>query len=156
MQIETFKVFRDLVETTSFSKRRKRTASPQSAVSQQVRALERKFQVRLIERGKRFFVLTPEGRAFLAASRDILDAYEALEKRIRASREVVEGSLRIATVYSIGLHELPPYLRAFRKQHPRVEVSVDYCRYNEVYEAVRDGTCEVGLVAYPVRRRGCG
>lgn len=154
MQIETFKVFRDLVETTSFSKAAEANGITQSAVSQQVRALERKYQVRLIERGKRVFVLTPEGKVFLAASRDILDAYEALENRIRASHEVVEGALRIATIYSIGLHELPPYLRAFRRQHPRVDVSVDYCRYNEVYDAVRGGDSDVGLVAYPVRRQG--
>jgi DNA-binding transcriptional LysR family regulator len=154
VQIETFKVFRDLVETTSFSKAAEANGITQSAVSQQVRALERKYQVRLIERGKQVFALTPEGKAFLAASRDILDAYEALEGRIRASREVVEGALRVATVHSIGLHELPPYLRAFRKQRPRVEVSVDYCRYNEVYDAVREGRCELGLVAYPVRRPG--
>lgn len=154
MQIETFKVFRDLVETTSFSKAAEANGITQSAVSQQVRSIEKRFDVRLIERGKRYFVLTPEGREFLAASRHILDAYEDLTHRIQEIRNVVEGTLRIATVYSIGLHELPPYLRAFRKQHPQVEVKMDYCRYNEVYDSVRDGTSDLGLVAYPARKPG--
>lgn len=155
MQIETFKVFRDLVETTSFSKAAKANGITQSAVSQQVRALEKRFDVRLIDRGKSTFRLTPEGEAFLATSRRILDAYDDLSERIRTgTREEVAGEVRIATVYSIGLHELPPYLRTFRKQHPGVQVTVDYCRYSEVYDAVRDGRCDLGLVAYPARRQG--
>ncbi len=154
MQIETFKVFRDLVETTSFSRAAKANGITQSAVSQQVRAIERRFNVRLIDRGKRVFELTPEGKEFLSASRDILDAYESLGSRIDSIRRVVAGEVRLATVYSIGLHELPPYLKAFRRAHPGVEVKVDYCRYREVYEAVRDGSSELGLVAYPAQRAG--
>jgi len=154
VQIETFKVFRDLVESTSFSKAAEANGITQSAVSQQVRALERKFDVQLIERGKRAFQLTAEGRIFLAASRSILDAYEDLAGRIRKGVPVIDGRVRIATVYSIGLHELPPYLRAFRKHHPGVEVKIDYCRYSEVYDAVRDGSCDLGLVAFPARKAG--
>jgi DNA-binding transcriptional LysR family regulator len=154
VQIETFKVFRDLVETSSFSRAAEVNGITQSAVSQQVRAIERKFNVTLIDRGKRSLELTDEGRAFLAASRDILDAYENLGNRLESIRRVVEGEVRLATVHSIGLHELPPYLRASRKLHPGVEVKVDYCRYSEVYDSVRDGSSDLGLVAYPVRRPG--
>ncbi len=154
MQIETFKVFRDLVETTSFSRAAEVNGITQSAVSQQVRAIERKFSVRLIERGKRYFALTPEGKAFLAASRNILDAYESLGHRIQAIQQVVAGELRVGTVFSIGLHELPPYLKLFRKAHPDVDVKVSYCRSNEVYTAVADGECDLGLVAYPTRKAG--
>ncbi len=154
MQIETFKVFRDLVETSSFSRAAEVNGITQSAVSQQVRAIERKFDVTLIDRGKRALELTEEGRAFLAASREILDAYESLGNRIESIRRVLEGEVRLATVHSIGLHELPPYLRAFRKLHSGVEVKVDYCRYSEVYESVRDGSSDLGLVAYPAQRAG--
>lgn len=152
MQIETFKVFRDLVETSSFSKAAEVNGITQSAVSQQVRAVERKFNVKLIERSGRSLDLTVEGKAFLAASRDILDAYENLGDRLTSINRVVEGVVRLATVYSIGLHELPPYLRAFRRLHPGVEVKVDYRRYSEVYEAVREGSSDLGLVAYPAKR----
>jgi Transcriptional regulator len=154
MQIETFKVFRDLVEMTSFSRAAEANGITQSAVSQQVRAIERKFNVRLIERGKRFFVLTPEGKAFLDASRAILDAYEELGARLNHREPPLSGGLRIATVFSIGLHELPPCLRRYREEFPGVEVRVDYCRYNEVYESVREGHADIGLVAYPSRKPG--
>lgn len=154
MQIETFRVFKDLVETASFSRAAESNGITQSAVSQQVRAIEKRFQVRLIERGRRFFSLTPEGKAFLVASREILDAYDNLDSRIQEISHVISGEVRVATVLSIGLHELPPGLHAFRKSHPAVEVRVDYCRSNEVYGAVMEGRCDLGLVAYPARKRG--
>jgi DNA-binding transcriptional LysR family regulator len=154
MQIETFKVFRDLVETTSFSKAAEINGVTQSAVSQQVRAIEQKLRVRLIERGKRYFSLTPEGEAFLDASRIIIDAYESLENSIRQMRNEIAGDLRVATVFSIGLHELPPYLRVFRRAFPAVEVKIEYYRSNDVYAAVLSGNCDVGMVAYPSRRTG--
>ncbi len=154
MQIQSFKIFRDLVETTSFSRAAKANGITQSAVSQQVRAIERRFNVALIDRSKRFFELTPEGREFLRVSREIVDAYEGLTARIGSAPQPEPGELRLATVFSIGLHELPPYLGAFRRSHPGVEVRVDYCRYNEVYEAVRDQRADLGLVAYPSRQAG--
>lgn len=154
MHIATFKVFRDLVETSSFSKAAEVNGITQSAVSQQVRAIERKFDVKLIDRRSRALTLTEQGKAFLAASRDIVDAYENLGHRIASISNGVEGVVRLATVYSIGLHELPPYLRAFRQLHPGVDVKVDYRRYSEVYEAVRDGSSDLGLVAYPARQAG--
>ena len=155
MHIETFKVFSDLVETGSFSRAAAMNGVTQSAVSQQVRALEARFGVQLIERGRRReFGVTAEGRAFLQASREILAAYENLGARIRELGNVVAGPLRVAAVPSIGLHELPPLLKQFRGLFPDVEVSVDYRRSARVYAEVFDGRADLGLVAYPSRRRG--
>ncbi len=128
MQIETFKVFCDLVETASFSRAATLNSITQSAVSQQIRALERRFHVSLIERGKKNFSVTQEGRAFLQASKEILHTFESLGDRIRELQNIVAGELRIATIYSIGLHELPPFLKKFRALYPDVDVKVDYRR----------------------------
>ena len=154
MQIQTFKLFCDLAETGSFSKAAEANGVTQSAVSQQIRAIEQRFDVRLIERGRRNFALTPEGNAFLEASREILGTYEGLGARIQKLQNVVAGELRIATIFSIGLHELPPYLKDFRKRHPAVDVRVEYRKSTEVYSAVLDNRADLGLVAYPSQRRG--
>ena len=154
MQIQTFKVFCDLADTESFSKAAERNGITQSAVSQQVRSIEEQFQVRLIDRGRRAFCLTPEGQAFLASSRDIVGAYDELGTRMQKLQEVVSGELRIATIFSIGLHELPPYLKRFRREFPLVEVRMDYRRSAQVYAAVQENRADVGLVAYPASRRG--
>lgn len=154
MQIQTFKVFCDLADTESFSKAAERNGITQSAVSQQVRSIEEQFQVRLIDRGRRAFCLTPEGQAFLASSREIVGAYDELGTRMQKLQEVVSGELRIATIFSIGLHELPPYLKRFRREFPLVEVRMDYRRSAQVYAAVQENRADVGLVAYPASRRG--
>ena len=154
MQIQTFKVFCDLADTESFSKAAERNGITQSAVSQQVRSIEDQFQVRLIDRGRRAFCLTPEGQAFLASSREIVGAYDELGTRMQKLQEVVSGELRIATIFSIGLHELPPYLKRFRREFPLVDVRMDYRRSAQVYAAVQENRADVGLVAYPASRRG--
>ena len=154
MQIETFKVFCDLVETASFSRAASLNHITQSAVSQQIRTLEKHFHVSLIERGRKNFCVTQEGRAFLQASKEILCTFEGLGDRIRELQNIVAGELRIATVYSIGLHELPPFLKKFRALFPEVEVKVDYRRSSQVYTEVLEGDADLGLVAFPTRRKG--
>ncbi len=154
MQIETFKVFCDLVETASFSRAAALNHITQSAVSQQIRALETRFKVSLIERGKKNFCVTPEGRAFLQASKEILATYEHLGERIKELQNLVAGELSVATIYTIGLHELPPFLKKFRARFPDVEVTVEYRRSAQVYNEVLAGQADLGLVAFPSRRQG--
>lgn len=154
MHIDGFKVFSDLCETGSFSRAAEASGITQSAVSQQVRNAEKQFGVALIDRENSHFALTPEGRVFLEACRDILARYESLGTSFRVARGELGGSLRIASVTSIALHNLPPLLKQFRKAHPGVEVTVDYRKADEIYDAVTDGRCDLGLVAYPKARPG--
>src|SRR5438046_961703 len=107
MQIESFTIFCDLAQTGSFSKAAVANSITQSAVSQQIRSLENRFRVTLIERGQRNFSLTPEGQAFLDASKQILDIYNNLGDRLHELQNVVAGDLKIASIYSVGMHELP-------------------------------------------------
>ena len=78
MHIEGFKVFSDLCDTGSFSRAAEASGITQSAVSQQILAVEKRFGVPLIDRSKRRFTLTPEGEVYLEACRDILNRYESL------------------------------------------------------------------------------
>ncbi|HEV7403804.1 MAG TPA: LysR family transcriptional regulator [Chthoniobacteraceae bacterium] len=154
MYIDTFKVFSDLAETGSFSKAAALNEITQSAVSQQIRALETRYKVTLVERGRRSLELTPEGLVFLSASKEILNVYNHLGDRLHELRDVVAGELRLASIYSIGLHELPPVLKRYRQQHADVEVHVEYRRSTQVYAEVVAGEVDLGLVAYPTRRSG--
>ncbi|MEM9479907.1 MAG: LysR family transcriptional regulator [Verrucomicrobiota bacterium] len=154
MQIETLKVYCDLIETASFSQSAKINGVTQSAVSQQIRALESKFDVTLIERGKKNFSMTPEGKVFLEAARNILEIYNGIGDSFQELQDRVAGGLRVATVFSLGLHELPPIVKKFRKQYPDVELKVEYLRSNQVYTEVVEGRADIGVVAYPSKRKG--
>jgi DNA-binding transcriptional LysR family regulator len=154
MHVETFKVFCDLVETASFSEAARLNGITQSAVSQQVRGLEERYGVVFLERGRKNFAVTPEGEVFLQAARDIVDGYRGIESKLRQMRDVVAGPLTVATVFSIGFHELPPYLETFRSRYPEVQLTVHYRRANQVYADVLESKADLGLVAYPQERKG--
>ena len=149
MQIESLKLFCDLAETASFTKAAKINGVTQSAVSQQISSLETKFDAVLIERSKKKFSLTKEGNTLYKYSKQIIQTYDELRHKIQEIQNVVTGSIKVVTIYSIGLHELPPYLKKFLKKHPTVNVSVEYRRATQLYEDIVTGMADIGLVAYP-------
>ena len=151
MQIESLKVFCDLAETKSFTKAAQINSVTQSAVSQTISALERRFKSLLIERSKKNFRLTPEGEVFYDYSKRILQTCDALHSRLQEIENVISGDIRVATIYSIGLHVLPPYVKKFLKTYPTVNVHVEYRRDNQVYDNVLGNVVDLGLVAYPSR-----
>ena len=151
MQIESLKVFCDLAETKSFTKAALINNVTQSAVSQTISALERRFSSLLIERSKKNFRLTPEGDVFYDYSKRILQTCDALHSKLQEIENVISGNIRVATIYSIGLHVLPPYVTRFLQRYPSVNVHVEYRRDNQVYENVLGNVVDLGLVAFPTR-----
>jgi DNA-binding transcriptional LysR family regulator len=153
MQIENFKIFADLVETKSFSKSAKLNGITQSAVSQQARAMERHFKTLLIDRSQKQFQLTREGQRVYDSAKEILHTYDKLLSELQELKKVISGTIRISTIYSIGLHELPPYIKKFLHDYPSVNVRVEYRRSNLVYEDILHNSVDFGLVAFPVKQR---
>lgn len=153
MQIENFKIFADLVETKSFSKSAKLNGITQSAVSQQARAMERHFKTLLIDRSQKQFQLTREGQQVYESAKEILHTYDKLLSELQELKKVISGTIRISTIYSIGLHELPPYIKKFLHDYPSVNVRVEYRRSNLVYEDILHNSVDFGLVAFPVKTR---
>ena len=151
MQIESLKVFCDLTETESFTKAAQINHITQSAVSQQISSLERQFKSLLIERSKKKFRLTREGQVLYEASKQIVQTYENLHSRLQELKDIISGTVRVATIYSVGLHDLPPYIKRYLKSYPTVNVHVEYRRANQVYEDVLGNVVDLGLVAYPTR-----
>jgi len=151
MQIESLKVFCDLAETESFTKAAQINNVTQSAVSQQISSLERQFNSLLIERSKKKFRLTREGEVLYEYSKQIIQTYDALFSKLQEIKDIISGTIRVATIYSIGLHDLPPYLKKFLRTYPTVNVHVEYRRANQVYEDVISNVVDLGLVAYAVK-----
>jgi DNA-binding transcriptional LysR family regulator len=153
MQIENFKIFADLVETKSFSKSAKINGITQSAVSQQARAMERHFKTLLIDRSQKQFQLTREGQRVYEAAKEMLFSYDKLLGELQEMKKVISGTIRISTIYSVGLHELPPFIKKFLQAFPSVNVRVEYRRSNLVYEDILHNSVDFGLVAFPVKQR---
>ena len=151
MHLETLQVFCDLVESGSFSAAAAQNFITQSAVSQQLRTLESKYHCKLLERGRSGAKPTPAGEILYRASREILERYREIDTQLQEVANVVSGALRVAIVYSVGLHELPLYLKEYLREYPQVNVHVEYARPNKIYDDTVGGRVDLGIVAYPAK-----
>ena len=125
----------------------------QSAASQYVQELERRLGVALLDRSRRPLELTAAGRIYSEFCRDVLRREEQMELEIGSLKQQLEGSLRVASIYSIGLSELSRLQEEFADKYPSVQLQVEYMRPDKVYEAVRDDRADLGLVSYPQASR---
>ncbi len=153
MHVENFKIFADLVESESFSRAAKLNGITQSAVSQQLRAMEKHFSVLVVDRSQKQFRLTREGQKLYESAKEMLYLYDKLNSELQEMKKVISGTIHISTVYSIGLHELPPYVKAFMTKYPEVNIRVEYRRANMVYEDILSNSIDLGLVAYPQKHK---
>ncbi|QGG79730.1 LysR family transcriptional regulator [Litorivicinus lipolyticus] len=118
----------------------------QPAVSKRLSELERRLGYPLFDRVNRELVLTEAGRLLLAESRGLLAEHARLERFARAMADGEKGQLRLATSHHIGLHHLPPVLRAYRKAHSGVEPRIQFLDSEAAHEAVSRGDVDLALV----------
>lgn len=149
MNLKNLKVFCDIVARRSFSRAAEDNGISQSGASQVVGQLESRLGVQLIERSKRPLVPTPEGRVFFDGCRKLVARYDALEDEVRALHEDVAGRVRLAAIYSVGLHQMSEYVQEFMSRHPRANVRLEYLHPDRVREAVEVGQADVGIISYP-------
>ncbi len=143
------KTFIAVAKTGSFRTAAERNCVTQPAVSQHVRVLEKKLGSTLFERkGKKVF-LTPAGKIFLTYAENILKQYEEARMRVGETVNQFNGTIRIATIYSIGLHRLQPTVKNFLRRYPKIDVHLEYNQSNHIHEMVMNRTVDFGLVAYP-------
>jgi len=154
MNLTTLKVFCDIVRWQSFSRGGTLNGISQSAASQAVHQLERHLGAQLIDRTRRPFLLTPEGQACYEGYREVLERYDQVEARVRSLRKKIEGLVRVAAIYSVGLHDMSQVMQGFMSRHPKAKVRLEYLRPNRVYDAVINEEADLGVVSYPTASRG--
>ena len=154
MQLESLKMFCDVVETGSFSRAAQLNHVTQSAVSQQIRALENRYDQRLLSRSARQVTPTPAGERLFRGCKEILTRFDEVESEIREQASEVSGATTVSTIYSVGLHELQNIQRELLKSHPKVNLRLNYRRSDQVYDDVILGAADLWLVAYPQPRAG--
>jgi DNA-binding transcriptional LysR family regulator len=153
MHLKSLKIFCDVVYRRSFSRAADENGISQSGASQVVNQLEHRLKVKLIDRSKRPFQLTPEGEIYYEGCRKLVERYFALEEEIRTLHDEVAGRVRVASIYSVGLHLMHRYLHEFLHDHPKANVRLEYLHPHRVYEAVENDQADIGLVSYPKSSR---
>lgn len=154
MQLESLKMFCDVVETGSFSKAAQLNRVTQSAISQQIRALENRFEQKLLSRSPRQVTPTSVGERLFRGCKEILARFAEVEQEVTEQGTEISGIASISTIYSVGLHELKSIQKTLLKTHPKVNLRLSYRLSDQVYDDVIVGTADVGIVAYPQPRAG--
>jgi DNA-binding transcriptional LysR family regulator len=151
MQLESLKIFCDVVRWSSFSRGATENRISQSSASQAVHQLEARLGVKLIDRSKRPLVLTPQGKVYYDGCKELVDRYLDLENRVKAleHEETVAGTVGVAAIYSVGLHHMSQYVKIFEERHPRASVRLEYLHPSRVLERVNSGEAELGLLSFP-------
>lgn len=149
MHLRSLKVFCDVVGRRSFSRAAAENDMSQSGASQIVNHLEEHLGVKLIDRSKRPFVLTPEGEVYYDGCRKIVQRYFALEEEVRTFHEEVSGRVSVASIYSVGLSHMNRFVQNFLRLYPKANVRVQYEHPDRVYELVENDQIDLGLVSYP-------
>ena len=156
LNLDSLQIFSDLVDTGSFSRTAEKNFVSQSAVSQRLKALETEYGQTLIDRGqgRGKVSATVAGELLYAGAKTLLQSASALDAELRQLSDEVAGTVRVATVYSVGLHALPPRLKPFLAAYPQVNVRLEYEQTYKVYDDVVNGTVDIGIVACPLAKRG--
>ncbi len=154
MNIDMMRVFCSVVEQHSFSLGAALHHISQSAATQAIQRLEEHFGNRLLDRRKRPPMLTPAGEICYQEFRKILELYDAVADRIRVLGDEIQGHVRVAAIYSVGLYGLGHCMQQFMVSYPKARVQLEYLRPSDVYEAVQSGRVDLGIVSYPAALRG--
>ncbi len=153
MHLEALNIFCDVVRHQSFSRGALANSVSQSAASQAVRQIERRLGTQLIDRSKRPWQLTPEGKVFFKGCQEIVERYHQLEVEVKRRQDASGYTVRLASIYSIGLHDLSGYVDRFQAKVPGAEVDIDYMHPDEVYEQVLSDQFDLGLISFANPRR---
>ena len=134
----------------SFSQAAEDLHLTQPAVSKRIAALEASLATRLFDRIGRRIVLTEAGEALLPRARRILDEMDDARRALSQRAGQVAGTLTVATSHHVGLHRLPPVLRAFTRHYPAVELDLRLMDSEGACQAVADGDLELAVVTLPL------
>jgi DNA-binding transcriptional LysR family regulator len=153
MQLETIKVFCDLINLGSFSKAAEANEVSQPTVSRLVHQLEERLGGQLIDRSKRPLQSTALGQAYYEGCKRLLEQYTELEISLRRAQGERSLTVRVAAIYSVGLGDMGHYVERFQVDNRHAKVQMEYLHPDQVYQRVRAEQADLGLVSFPCRSR---
>jgi len=153
MNIETLSIFCDVVRHRSFSRGAMKNSISQSAASQAIQQLEKHLDMQLLDRSKRPCQLTLDGKLFFKGCQDIVSRYRELENTVRHLKAVSGYTIRLASIYSVHLHDLNFHIKKFHSLASNTTIDVDYMHPDKVYECVLNDQSELGLISFAHPRR---
>ncbi len=149
------KTFVSVAQTGSFRLAAERNHITQPAVSQHIRSLEQRLNCVLLERSSKKVVLTPAGQIFMTYALLILENYETARSKIADIDNQDSGMIHIVSIYTMGLYLLKSVMQHLLKNHPNINFQLEYVQHDAIYEIIKNGQADFGLVAFPKETPSC-
>ncbi len=149
MQIESLKMFCDAVRLRSFTAAAKECKVTQSTISQTIQQIENHLGLKLIDRTKRPWHLTSEGKVYFDGCRQIIERYCELEMQVKSFHDNLSAVVHVACIYSVGFRLMNQYCKQFSEICPLAKVQLEYMHPNRIYDMVRNETVDIGIVSFP-------
>jgi DNA-binding transcriptional LysR family regulator len=149
-QISQLRAFVAIARHQNFSAAALELGVSQSTISHAIATLETELGILLLNRGRHGAVLTPEGKQVLPEAQQVLELLDTMRQKADQFRRFQSGQVRVASVRSVATHVLPEVIAQFCQKYPTMSVAVlEFDRYREVEQALRDGRAEIGFTSLP-------
>ena len=149
VDIQSIQAFLSVSDTGSFSRAADSLFLTQPAISKRIQTLEQSLGIALFDRIGKSVRLTEAGHALLPSCRRILAEIDESQRIISNLRHSTSGTLNLATSHHIGLHRLPPVLRAFSSNYAEVELKLSFLDSEEACRQIINGDIEMAVITLP-------
>lgn len=153
MTLSEARLFREIAQTRSITRAAAHCRVSQSAASQHLQEVEHRLGATLVDRSTRPLALTAAGKLYAELCRDVLNREQEFRVKLARLKQEVEGTVRVASIYSIGLSEMSRVREEYAERYPNAHLHVEYMRPEAVYEALLNDQADLGLVSYPASGR---
>ncbi len=152
MDTANLKTFIKVAETGSFTTAADSLFVTQPAISKRIGQLEEQFGSKLLDRKNKQIQLTQTGQTLLSAARQILFQIETVSQQIADMENRPMGRVTLATSHHIGLHRLPPVIRAFSARYPAVELNLNFMDSEQACQSITANELELAIVTLPFEK----
>ena len=153
MNLEALQLYCDVVRLRSFSRGAATNGVSQSAANQSIQQLEAELDLALLDRSRRPLQPTDEGRTFYEVCRTLLQGFAKARADLMMAKQRVEGTVRVAAIYSVGLHDMSRHMQPFMSAFPHARVLLECLHPHKVVEAVVNDEADLGILSYPAASR---
>lgn len=147
-----WQVFRAVVECKGFSRAAAQLHLSQSAVSQQIKALENYYGVSLLDRSGKCVHLNAAGRQLYPYVLRFSELYREAQTSVRAAREQISGEIVLGASLTVGEYVLPERLAVFQRRYPKVRFDLQIADTNEICDRLKAGKVMIAFVEGAVDR----
>lgn len=146
MTLQQLRTFLTVCDEMSITGAASRLFITQSAVSQQIKALEEEFEIKLFDKKGRRICITSDGKVFFEIAKKIIEKADSIAEKLKATKSLEVGSLNLASTHHLAQYLLMKPLIEFHKRHSKIDLTLQSLDAHEIRSAVEVRAVDIGFV----------